>query len=66
MRFSAAVVVAFASAVTGLALFGGQAVVAGDDLRIPGESPLELCEKEHADDLVKIDRVDLLPNPPQA
>lgn len=37
-----------------------------DDLKIPGESPLELCPKEHEVDIIQIESVDLLPNPPQA
>jgi len=67
MRFSA-VLVAFLSTADGLSIFGGrnQAVVADDDLKIPGESPLELCPKEHDNDIIKIQSVDLLPNPPQA
>ncbi len=67
MRLSA-VFVALVSTASGLSLFGGdQAVVADDDLKIPGESPLELCPGvEHADDIVSITSVDLLPNPPLA
>lgn len=43
-----------------------QSVIAGDDLKIPGDSPLQLCPKSHGDDLVEIKRVDLSPNPPEA
>ncbi len=67
MRFSA-VLLALVSAASGLSLFGGgdQNVVTNDDLKIPGESPLELCAGDHGDDIVQIERVDLLPNPPEA
>jgi hypothetical protein len=41
-------------------------IVANDDLKIPGDSPLELCPGDHAKDLVTIEKVDLAPNPPRA
>ncbi|GJC78054.1 phosphatidylglycerol/phosphatidylinositol transfer protein [Colletotrichum liriopes] len=70
MRFATAVI-AFLSA--GLAPVGAsvlvqrdQSVIVNDDLKVPGDSPLELCPKSHDDDIVKIDSVDLAPNPPQA
>jgi hypothetical protein len=37
-----------------------------DDLKIPGDSPLQLCPGDHSKDLVTIERVDLSPNPPKA
>lgn len=46
--------------------FGGSQVVINDDLKIPGHSPLELCDKAHDDDILEIQNVDLVPNPPQA
>jgi len=69
MRFSTAVF-AFAAAVApvgALGLWGAKqdSVGARDDLKIPGESPLELCPKDHDDDIIKIERVDLIPNPPE-
>lgn len=50
-----------------LSIFNGKApdVAVNDDLKIPGDSPLELCPGDHAADLIKIDSVDLSPNPPQ-
>ncbi|KAK2041554.1 ML domain-containing protein [Colletotrichum somersetense] len=70
MRFATAVI-AFLSA--GLAPVGAsvlvkrdQSVIVNDDLKVPGDSPLELCPKSHTDDIVKIESVDLAPNPPQA
>ncbi|KAF6829420.1 phosphatidylglycerol phosphatidylinositol transfer protein [Colletotrichum plurivorum] len=70
MRFATAVI-AFLSA--GLAPASAsvlvqrdQTVIVNDDLKIPGESPLELCPKSHDADIVEIKSVDLSPNPPQA
>ncbi|KXH43825.1 ML domain-containing protein [Colletotrichum salicis] len=70
MRFATAVI-AFLSA--GLAPTGAsvlvqrdQSVIVNDDLKVPGDSPLELCPKSHDEDIVTIDSVDLSPNPPQA
>ncbi|OAR01848.1 hypothetical protein LLEC1_04554 [Akanthomyces lecanii] len=37
-----------------------------DKNKIPGESPLELCEGDHSSDLITIKNVDLTPNPPKA
>jgi hypothetical protein len=45
---------------------GQSLIIADDDLKIPGKSPLELCPKGHDDDIVHIENVDLEPNPPQA
>ena len=69
MRFSVALVSLLSTQLTSArGLFGGsQEVVAqDDDLKIPGDSPLELCDKSHDDDIVSIESVDLLPNPPEA
>ncbi|KAF5666030.1 phosphatidylglycerol phosphatidylinositol transfer [Fusarium heterosporum] len=41
-------------------------VAISDNLKIPGDSPLELCPGDHSADLIKIDSVDLSPNPPKA
>lgn len=46
--------------------FGGSQVTVNDDLKIPGNSPLELCPKAHDDDILSIEKVDLVPNPPKA
>ena len=37
-----------------------------DNNKIPGESPLELCQGDHSSDLITIKNVDLTPNPPKA
>ena len=46
--------------------FGGNQVTVNEDLKIPGDSPLELCPKAHDKDIITIDKVDLVPNPPKA
>jgi len=69
MRFSSAILALAASlAPASGSLFarGNQAVITDDDLKIPGDSPLELCPKEHDKDIVTIQSVNLTPNPPQA
>ncbi|CAJ2513630.1 Uu.00g017490.m01.CDS01 [Anthostomella pinea] len=74
MRFSTACVAA-ATLSAGLASARGgwlggfsssQDVSASDAEKVPGDSPLELCDMDHSNDLVKIDSVDLFPNPPAA
>jgi hypothetical protein len=45
----------------------GSEVTINDGTAIPGESPLQLCDKvDHSKDTVSIERVDLSPNPPLA
>ncbi|KUI53767.1 Phosphatidylglycerol/phosphatidylinositol transfer protein [Cytospora mali] len=46
--------------------FGSNKVTVNEDLKIPGNSPLELCPKAHDDDILSIEKVDLVPNPPKA
>ncbi|OTB08074.1 hypothetical protein M426DRAFT_52501 [Hypoxylon sp. CI-4A] len=67
MRFSTACVTALSA---GLASAGGwfgnsQDVIATDAKKVPGDSPLEFCDTDHSKDIVKIESVDLLPNPPE-
>ncbi|KAL7627571.1 Phosphatidylglycerol/phosphatidylinositol transfer protein [Parahypoxylon ruwenzoriense] len=68
MRFSTACVAALsASFVSAGSWFGGpQDVIANDVQKVPGDSPLEFCDSDHTDDIVKIKSVDLLPNPPES
>ncbi|POS78553.1 ML domain-containing protein [Diaporthe helianthi] len=68
MRLSAALVALSAAvAHAGFGLnFGGNQVTVNEDLKIPGDSPLELCPKAHDKDVITIDKVDLVPNPPKA
>lgn len=69
MRFASAVVAllsaGLAPASAGVLAERGQSVIT-TDLKIPGDSPLELCDKDHSKDTITIDSVDLLPNPPKA
>jgi hypothetical protein len=72
MRFAATAIALYAAsaAARGLSLFGhDDEVVANADLKIPGNSPLELCDKGengHEKDIAEILSVDLTPNPPSA
>ncbi|KAJ2897084.1 Phosphatidylglycerol/phosphatidylinositol transfer protein [Zalerion maritima] len=72
MRVSTAVIAALAAIapVSAQSIFSrkqDEVRIANDDLKIPGDSPLELCSsKEHDDDIIKIQKVDLVPNPPLA
>lgn len=71
MRFSLAVLPALLAPSTALSIFNGgnhaqDAITANDDLKIPGESPLEYCPKTETDGYIEINSVDLVPNPPAA
>lgn len=68
MRLSAALIALTASvAHAGFGdYFAGSQVIINEDLKIPGDSPLELCPKAHDVDILTIEKVDLAPNPPQA
>ncbi|KAI1196075.1 ml domain-containing protein [Nemania serpens] len=46
--------------------FGNDDVSVKEAEKVPGDSPLQFCDKDHGKDTVQIDRVDLLPNPPQS
>lgn len=69
MRFSATVacLTACLASAEALSVFNGNArntIATEDGIKVPGDSPLELCDGEHGDDIVKIESVDLIPNPP--
>jgi len=70
MKFSNGVITLLLSslvAVDGLSLgFGGglSQKVLGDGDPVPGENPLKYCQKDHSDDLLTLEKVDLSPNPP--
>lgn len=67
MRISAAVPLFLAACrLAGASPLDRQSAIVDTDLKIPGDSPLELCPKEHDEDIITIESVDLLPNPPQA
>jgi len=37
----------------------------GDGDAVPGDNPLTYCKKDHSDDLLVLEKVDLSPNPPE-
>lgn len=43
--------------------FGGQKAL-GDGGAVPGDNPLTYCKKDHDDDLLVLEKVNLTPNPP--
>ncbi|PWW75996.1 ml domain-containing protein [Tuber magnatum] len=45
-------------------LAGSQISPAGEPKPIPGENPLRYCNEDHSDDILTIEKVDLIPNPP--
>lgn len=53
---------AFAAA-NSLSFFGTDQKVLDDDLKVPGDNPLEFCQKDDKYTLT-INKVDLTPNPP--
>lgn len=46
-----------------LSAFGAQKAL-GDGGAVPGDNPLTYCKKEHDDDLLVLEKVNLTPNPP--
>ncbi|KAI9774574.1 MAG: Phosphatidylglycerol/phosphatidylinositol transfer protein [Geoglossum simile] len=47
-----------------LSFFGGNQRILSDELKVPGDSPLNHCYTGFEDDILKIDHVNLIPNPP--
>ena len=70
MKFSATACVASLSAgvvSAGSSWFSSQDVIETNDAaKVPGDNPLEFCDTDHSKDIVHIEKVDLLPNPPEA
>ncbi|OAQ59711.1 phosphatidylglycerol/phosphatidylinositol transfer protein precursor [Pochonia chlamydosporia 170] len=69
MKFSVAVLPALLAPSTARSIFGGdaqKAITHNDDLKIPGESPLEHCPDRKSEGFIEINSVDLVPNPPAA
>ncbi|KAG0649358.1 Phosphatidylglycerol phosphatidylinositol transfer [Hyphodiscus hymeniophilus] len=48
----------------GLSFFGGAQKALGDGAAVPGDNPLTYCKKDHDDDLLVLEKVNLTPNPP--
>jgi hypothetical protein len=68
MRFSP-IVLALAATASARNVFrtGGQSLVKrDDDLKVPGQNPLQFCEANRDEDILSIDKVTLTPNPPEA
>ena len=42
---------------------GGQKTL-GDGAAVPGDNPLTYCKKDHDDDILLLEKVNLSPNPP--
>ncbi|KAI9859087.1 MAG: Phosphatidylglycerol/phosphatidylinositol transfer protein [Vezdaea acicularis] len=63
MKLSITLVSLLLSAVSASAFFGGQVAIT-DKKPVPGNSPLTYCENYVDDGILKIDHVDLTPNPP--
>lgn len=70
MRFTVAclAVAGLASALPGWFGDNSQDVISTLDnkLDVPGKNPLKYCKADHQDDIVSIESVDLLPNPPES
>jgi len=45
-------------------LAGNQVSPAGESSSIPGDNPLRYCDEDHSHDVLTIEKVDLVPNPP--
>ena len=69
MRVSSTVIALLTASASGLGLFrtdGDQSIVVNDELDVPGQSPLKYCDASRDDDIIEIQKVDLVPNPPEA
>ncbi|GAB0135646.1 hypothetical protein EsDP_00003977 [Epichloe bromicola] len=69
MRVSAAILSALVAPSTALSLWSGDAqkgISPNEDLKVPGESPLEYCAGKKTDGYIEINSIDLSPNPPSA
>ncbi|KAI1132498.1 phosphatidylinositol transfer protein [Nemania abortiva] len=66
--FSAACITALSASnlVSAGSWFGGGDVSVKDAEPVPGDSPLQFCDSDHSKDIMEIQNVDLLPNPPQS
>ncbi|KAH8590429.1 putative Phosphatidylglycerol/phosphatidylinositol transfer protein [Bisporella sp. PMI_857] len=68
MKFSASILPLLLSpliAADGLSFrFGSTQKALGDGEAVPGNNPLKFCKKDHDDDLLVLEKVNLTPNPP--
>ncbi|PHH82233.1 hypothetical protein CDD82_6652 [Ophiocordyceps australis] len=61
----AAFIIACLSACLAPAPASASRALDGEPNQVPGDSPLVFCEGDHSKDIVGIERVDTIPNPPQ-
>lgn len=66
MRFSTAITILSAALAPATASVVSSKRATGDDLKVPGDSPLTFCDSDHSKDVLTIESVDLSPNPPLA
>ncbi|KAI0815438.1 phosphatidylinositol transfer protein [Xylaria sp. FL0064] len=68
MRFFSAACIAALSAgnLVSAGWFGTDDVTTNEAQKVPGDSPLQFCDADHSEDMVHIENVDLLPNPPES
>ncbi|KAI8951119.1 phosphatidylinositol transfer protein [Xylaria longipes] len=69
MRFSSTVCIAALSAsnfASAGSWFSSGDVTVNEAQKVPGDSPLQFCDKDHDKDIMHIEQVDLLPNPPES
>ncbi|QSZ33120.1 hypothetical protein DSL72_002706 [Monilinia vaccinii-corymbosi] len=71
MKFSTSLITFLFSstlvAAEGFSLFGnGQKVLDNKGAAVPGSNPLTHCKADHSSDILKLDHVNLSPNPPTA
>lgn len=66
MKFTLSILTLFLStlvASNGLSFLGSQKAL-GEGSAVPGDNPLTYCKKDHDDDLLILEKVNLTPNPP--
>jgi len=56
----------FALSSLATALFPGSQEIILDDTKVPGDNPLYYCTGSPSDDLLIVEHVNLIPNPPVA
>ncbi|KAI9799497.1 MAG: Phosphatidylglycerol/phosphatidylinositol transfer protein [Piccolia ochrophora] len=66
MRLSTSILTLLLSSLVGAKFFSQDPLVDTLGDSIPGDSPIKLCEGAEEDNILKIDHVNLTPNPPQA
>ena len=65
MKF-AICLLSFALSCLATPVFLGSQEIIQDDTKVPGDNPLHYCTESRTDDLLIVDHVNLVPNPPVA